>query len=743
MLFISTDRFTSFLLTLFIHFQTMQSKKIILFILACFIAGTFLLVYIQYHSSKNIHNLIEGNQTLMNVGEINNKLNQLEKTILKVENEVKGAIVINDPKSILRINQEISDIEMLMKQLQSLANDDSSLLYLNSLDTLLHKKLILTHEILNDLNRIGEGKAVELIGSTKNINLTDSILATILKIDNVRNNNLAYAIESIDTSGKKAQRFSFILIITALICGAALFWYIIDIIGKQILLIRKLNISEKKNAESARIKEMTITNMSHEIRTPMNAILGFARLLQNKNLEKETLEYVQTIEQSAENLLRIINDILDLSKIDVGMLKIERKPFSIRSLMLSIRGMFYNKSKEKNIKLSIEIEDSIPDYLLGDSIRLTQIFINLVDNALKFTEKGTIKIFISNEGIRKELISLGITVSDTGIGIIKEKQEEIFERFKQAEDSTNRNYGGSGLGLSIVRDLVKLQNGTLELESERGKGTTFKLLIPLGISQDELLQREEKLSKHHAFKDPMAIGRILVVEDNFINQSLIVHLFKNWKIDFDLANNGKEALEKLKIEKYSLILMDIQMHVMDGYTATKEIRQTLKIDTPIIAMTAHALAGEKEKCLECGMNNYISKPLREKQLHQLIDQYAVIENADGGNYEMINLQYMYEISSGNKEFEKNVTAQFLEAIPKELKEMEYAWENKDIIRLRKLAHNMKTTISVMSLNDTLQPYLDVLENHEMDETEFERNFREISRICSEALEEATHFYSTF
>ena len=730
----------------------MQSKKIIVFILASFVAGTLLLVYIQYNSSKNINKLIRGNENLMNEVEVNSKLNLLEKTITKVETKVRGAIVIKNPTSIIGIDNEILEIKSLLKQLQRLSKDDSSLFYINRLDTLMQEKLLLNQSVLHNLSRKRIIKAEELINSYRGKKLTDSILVTILKIDDTRSKQLINAINSIDKSGKKAQQFSLILIVIVLVCGAALFWYIINTIRRQISLISQLNISEKKVIETARSKEVFLANMSHEIRTPMNAILGFTALLRHKDLDEESREYVRTIEQSGENLLTIINDILDMSRLEAGMLKLDKRPFNIRNIIHSIKGMFYNKAAEKTILLSTEIDESVPATLLGDTTRITQILINLAGNALKFTKKGSITIKVTNEGITGNSINLGITVADTGIGIRREKQEQIFERFQQAEDSVTRKYGGSGLGLSIVKDLVKLQNGTIEIDSEPGKGTTFKLMIPLDISMEEISQTDYNTIGFSEADGSNLPGRILVVEDNIINHSLINHLFKNWKLDFDLANNGKEALVKLKAQNYCLILMDIQMPVMDGYTATSEIRQTLKLTTPIIAMTAHALALEKEKCFEFGMNDYISKPLRENKLHQLINHYVKIDKShvsatrshpDSDKYDFIDLQYMKEISIGNKEYEKLVTEQFLEAIPEELKAIENAWKEEDILRLRHVAHNMKTTVSVMGLNTSLQKYLDALENEVIDQTVFQNNFAEIKRICSRSLEEARHFYSSF
>jgi CheY-like chemotaxis protein/two-component sensor histidine kinase len=519
-----------------------------------------------------------------------------------------------------------------------------------------------------------------------------------------------------------------------------------------LFLIRELNASEKKVKEAAQVKQNFMANMSHEIRTPMNAILGFTNLLQRKNLDEESKEYIQTIQKSGEGLLAIINDILDLSKIEAGMVRIGSAPFSIRELVHSIEVMLKPKAAEKQLKLSVAVEASVPDTLEGDAIRLTQILVNLTGNALKFTSKGNVSISISNEGISGNVINAGITVSDTGIGVEKEKLQHIFERFLQAEDSVTRKYGGTGLGLSIVRDLVLLQNGNISVQSEPGKGTSFKLTIPYKISADKVISHSTEvngLPVQSNFDDIC----ILVVEDNEINQSLIKHLFKTWQLNFDLANNGREAVDKLWLKKYELILMDIQMPEVDGYTATQEIRSKLKLDTPIIAMTAHAFPGEREKCLSYGMNEYISKPIREEQLYKLITQFTLLNTAPGslkekaaglaaGRYKYIDLQYMKEVSGGNREYEKTVTEQFIEAIPGDLLLLEKAWQGKHLSDLRQLAHDMRTTVSVMALNNVLEPHLDALEYENLNEAAFIKQFQSIKSICETSVEEAKQFLAT-
>ena len=730
----------------------MRHTRIVLYILAAFVVGTLLLIYIQYNSSKNINTLITGNEKLLNEFRVSSELKELEKDIISVESKIRGTVSTNDSSHIKGFETQIAEVESDLRQLQKITDDDSSVKYIDILGQLVHEKILFNRQILDAFHVAGKNTAEDLLAEKHGRQLTDSIMLVAHIIDSTRQKLLATVIHSIDESGKNAQRFGAILIVLVLVCGAGLFWYIINAIRNQSQLIRQLNISETKVREGAQIKEKFMANMSHEIRTPMNAILGFTNLLQRKSLDEESKEYVQTIQRSGENLLTIINDVLDLSKIEAGMMRIETAPFSIRGLIHSIETMFKSKIFEKQLQLSVAVDDPVPDTLEGDATRLTQILINLVGNALKFTSKGSISVLITNEGIDDNVINTGIHVSDTGIGIEKEKLKTIFERFQQAEDSVTRKYGGTGLGLSIVNDLVLLQNGKIDVESEPGKGTTFRVIIPYKISTNDsgnIAFTANNLTVESNFEDHF----ILVAEDNEINQNLITHLFKNWDLKFEIVNNGREAIKKLQLKKYDLILMDIQMPEMDGYTATQEIRGKLKLDTPIIAMTAHALAGEREKCLSYGMNEYISKPIREEQLHNLIARFtqipytgglhkkAVSNNANSA-YQFIDLQYMKEVSGGDTEYEKTVTGQFIEAIPADLMALEKVWQNNDISSLRQLAHNMKTTVSVMGLNEILQPHLDSLEYDNLGREDFIKHFHLVKSICEASVEEANRFLTT-
>lgn len=730
----------------------MLQKRTIYYILAAFVAGNLLLIYIQYNSTKNVNSLINGNEKVISELKIRTDLQELAKNITSVQNAVTGTLYTKDSSNLEVYRSKIKEVQRNIDNLQRISDDDTSIKYIDVLDPLVHEKLLLGKEVLDTLYTSGKDAAEKLISSDRAKELNDSIRRVTHIIESSRQKLLGSVTTSINNSGKRALSFSTILIVLVLLSGAVLFWFIITVLQKQNHLILQLHETDKKVREAVRVKENFLANMSHEIRTPVNAILGFTHLLERRELDSESKEYVQTMQKSGENLLTIVNDILDLSKIEAGMMRIEFAPFNIRKLLEQIELMFKPKMIEKKLYFFIDVDETLPEILEGDGNRLTQILVNLVGNSLKFTSKGGINIKITNTGEIDNIVKTSIIVTDTGIGIEKEKLQHVFGRFQQAEDSVTRTYGGTGLGLSIVNDLVLLQNGNLYVESEKGIGTTFNIMIPYKISSSQLSHtfvNTDAFSKAPVFD---AVN-ILVAEDNEINQSLLKHLFKIWKLSFDIANNGIEAVKKIEEKKYDLILMDVQMPVMDGYTAAMEIRNKLKSDIPIIAMTAHAFSGEREKCIRYGMDDYISKPIREDELLGLIKKYASMKPSgnvkkltplisSGKTYKYINLQYMKEISRGNIDYEKTITEQFIEAMPNELNVLEQSWHNYEIDQLRKTAHNMKTTVSVMGLNKLIENYLDFLEYEDIDENSFYVNYSPLQFICIAALEEAKQFYKT-
>lgn len=398
-------------------------------------------------------------------------------------------------------------------------------------------------------------------------------------------------------------------------------------------------IHERKEKElvqhSAKMKEQFLANMSHEIRTPMNAIMGMTRLMLDNSPRDDQKKYLKAIRQSSDNLLVIINDILDFSKIESGKMELNFIPFSVSELLQNVYETMHLKAEEKGLEFTVKVENEIPDTVLGDPVRLSEILINLIGNAVKFTARGNVRVTCRNMGnyidplgmVINDISSIMFSVADTGIGIPEDKIEGIFESFTQASSDTTRKYGGTGLGLTISKHLVEMHGGKIIVNSKPNVGTVFSFTLPLEISSSKSVS----LREIHTDEIPVSLSllKILLVEDNELNQVVAIDTLQGQLpgITIDVAENGKIALEKIKANNYDLVLMDIQMPEMDGYTATKIIRRDFpdsKKNIKIIAITAGALKSEVQKCFECGMNDYISKPFTPEGLIQkLSDLFPV------------------------------------------------------------------------------------------------------------------------
>ena len=355
-----------------------------------------------------------------------------------------------------------------------------------------------------------------------------------------------------------------------------------------------------------------LANMSHEIRTPLNGIIGNSELLLNLKEEEDAKEYIQTIAHSGQLLLSLVNNILDLSKIEADKLELSQSEFSMKELLNQVESVFKVTAKNKGIQLSIELDSTVPNVIIGDGNQIKQIFVNLVGNALKFTNEGSVSVSVKSKEVAG-IVELGVKVKDTGIGISANNQLQIFDRFYQANQSLNREYQGSGLGLIIVKNLVELMGGTISLTSDLGTGSEFYFNLKLKKAGSNSLVEEA----HHEYTLPSL--SILIAEDNEINQLLLKKQLSGFDYVADIASNGQEAIEMMKLKAYDMILMDVQMPILDGISATKVIREDISFKQPIIiALTANAMKDDKQKCLEAGMNDYLSKPISVAGLKKVI-----------------------------------------------------------------------------------------------------------------------------
>lgn len=400
-------------------------------------------------------------------------------------------------------------------------------------------------------------------------------------------------------------------------------------IARQTKELREANV---RLEEASRMKGEFLANMSHELRTPMNAIIGFAGLLAESSLDEEQADFVETIRKSSASLLVLINDILDLAKIEAGKLDLEEIPFELHGLLKSVTDMFRSQALDKKNKLTFVQDKKLSARFMGDENRLRQVLINLTGNAMKFTKNGTVEVLadlVKQEGDRN---AIRFAVRDSGIGIPPERQAAIFEKFTQADGSTTRKYGGTGLGLSISCQLVELMQGEVQLESAVGKGSTFFFIIslPEAVEKTEIAVKA-KIASAEPSDEVKRKLRVLVVEDNPVNQKLATLLIKRQGCEVDVAGDGLQALEKLKEFQFDLILMDVQMPQMDGHEATRKIREieatSARIEyaglagidpVEIVGLTAHARKEDEQKCYDSGMNGFLTKPIIRDKLNEIL-----------------------------------------------------------------------------------------------------------------------------
>lgn len=471
--------------------------------------------------------------------------------------------------------------------------------------------------------------------------------------------------------------------------------------------------------ESSKAKSDFVANMSHELRTPLSAILGFTELLKKTKLTSRQTEYLDAICASGSNLLSTINDIMDLSKLDAKKISLEALPVNLPELLQSIQMMLASKVRYKKLEYKSKISKDLHQPLLSDSVRLTQILLNIIGNAIKFTEKGSITVSCTVLEETPQAMQVEFSIKDTGIGIPAAKQQQVFERFTQADTAITRKYGGSGLGLAITRELVELLGGSISLSSKLNKGTEFKVQLPF--------LKAGKPAKGTTAQTKTIDGKglhVLVVEDNLLNQKMTRIMLMNNGFTVSGADSGTKAISFLQKNKVDLILMDLQIPGMDGYLTTQKIRESLQLDTPVIAITAHAFSGERERCLAAGMNDYLPKPFRENELLKAIAGNLPVTVTD--------LSFLKEQTRNNIPFIQEMINTFIKQTPKDLAALQKAMKAGNGEMIYKIAHTMSTSVGYFGLKPHIgKDLVHMQQKREADE----KRFLKVKKICQQAIKE--------
>ena len=658
----------------------------------------FLIAITQMVTLKALARLEDGNERARITFVINRKLEETVNKSFDLENRFLTTPTDKLSDSSASVKDSLESMQSDL-EFYNIWSDSAELSELTKLKSFITAQSQLSLKILSSAEN-NNNLAAKLTDSLRSSHFGDSIYLKALTFQRSLETSLSQVIQQNSKATKQLASFNRLLAIAGLAAIIVLVTIIIRRQRRQLTLIKDLDIARQEAQHSAMVKDHFLANMSHEIRTPLNAMQGFSRLMTQTPLNNDQKRYMQMISTASENLLNLVNDILDFAKIEAGALVIRKKAFNLFDQVDELETMFKPMANEKDISFTVSIDKSINRILYSDPVRVQQILTNLIANAIKFTEHG--KVIVTCKRIADNDIETRVqfAVEDTGIGIPADKLNTVFERFEQIDSTAARYHGGTGLGLAIVKKLTELMNGSINVSSEVGKGSVFTVELDFektGQYRDTKVSEAGVVSFNYEL---FSTKTILIAEDNQMNQLLLQAVLKKTGVNIIIAGNGEEALAKLAENNADIILMDIQMPGMDGIAATRLIRKKYGDAIPVIAMTAHVLDTEKERCFQAGMNAYLTKPVNEEDLISTLQNYLSLKknsfSVRDENESKINIEgldYLSKVCNGDKNKMRIILEKMISQLSSETLAFEKSLTDRDIFAIKKYCHNFKSTIS--------------------------------------------------
>lgn len=697
----------------------------------------------KYIAEDYVHNtvilLADDTEELVAESEFTYSLLHLKNEIGLIQNKVRGLVITQEKKFIDGLDSLFQAVPNSVEKVKNLVqgtNGDFSN-QLTTLDQEISDMIAYKERILNTYYTEGSEAARVIIESQEGIRRRQTIFNIIDEIAAIHLSELEdiAVLTKADTDSALLIQKITALSSTIILAVISAFIFIYVIRQNRLNLLLQDAISREKEAYS--VRDQFITNMSHELRTPLNAVIGYSDQLKKTALTDKQDKFVRAISTSGETLLGTINYFLDFKKLEYEEKKLKIQDFSLLDLVADLKLIFEEKCQKKNIRFETVVDRGIPTYLSSDLVRIKELLINLIGNAVKFTESGSVTLRVDQGSFISDTKDLNIIfrVIDTGKGISKEDLDKIFDQFYQVESGLSRKHIGTGLGLAITKRHVYSLHGKISVQSEIEKGSTFTIEVPVKISQATSL--EENGEEHDM--SWVTHERILVVDDNNVNLDLVSHILEEWKFDVRIVTSGFTAMELLTKETFDLVLLDIQMPVLDGYTVLAEIRETLKLNIPVIGLSAHSSSDERDRALAKGMNGYLTKPFKENELARVLEKQ--LRASKHGT--LLDLTYLRSISKGKADFElkmlKGVLPQFCDHITL----LDHSFSVEDITKIKKIMHELQPNLELVGVQKmTMRSANIISKTVALDFDQARKQYQELKGILEQLVDELEAYIET-